>query len=311
MSRGILLALSLLGYSLAHEDAQDWGGCVCGDTIRRMQEAWRNGLKVTQFRNSSREYATYIKAGVYGQGYVFMFEDQSTEMLIDRSMIQNKGLPIFDPASRRLSDDASDYGMLIQRAAEIHVVDSCFSMLAEVLGSVGAKAAVIHRFASRIVRSGRATCRQHEMFQLTSEMFSIQAVPLGAGNIDVEIIYPSENMVIESRDLQSATTLERAVQLSMQNFQVGAGDIRLLLKYTRYNHTEDAFYTISLLDSVLVPVIGAKCPHLQGRQMEMENGRCLIHSTAVLKDPGNFSTEIQIFSKGKRLHAHEVQFQVV
>jgi hypothetical protein len=71
-----------------------------------------------------------------GPEYVFVHEDRARGLDIDRRHLP-AGVPVFDahdPLVR--SDNILDYCMVMERAKELHCIDSCFALLADRLPGV-------------------------------------------------------------------------------------------------------------------------------------------------------------------------------
>lgn len=66
------------------------------------------------------------------QEYIFLHDDPSRNLIIDRNYIKNKNLPIITP-DNSITDNIFDYCKIIENASEIHVMDSSFKNLAESL----------------------------------------------------------------------------------------------------------------------------------------------------------------------------------
>lgn len=79
-------------------------------------------------RNREREDATFKKSGV-SEPYQFVHDD--SRFPLDRTRI-SQTLPIIEP-TKELTDNVFDCCALIERAAEIHVVDSSFIVLIDCL----------------------------------------------------------------------------------------------------------------------------------------------------------------------------------
>jgi hypothetical protein len=62
--------------------------------------------------------------------YVFLHEDRSRNLLIDRSYIQNKEITVFEP-DFNFTNNIFDYISILENASEIHCIDSCFKQLAD------------------------------------------------------------------------------------------------------------------------------------------------------------------------------------
>lgn len=71
----------------------------------------------------------------YGTTYVFVHEDVDRGFVIDRSHVPK--LPVFSAHDPDIySDSIIDYAMVMEHATELHVMDSCFALLADRLPEV-------------------------------------------------------------------------------------------------------------------------------------------------------------------------------
>lgn len=96
-------------------------------------------------RDSAREKTLYDKIRPDGE-YVFLHEDASRGFTINRKKISRK-YAIVEP-KKELTDNIFDYCMLIENAAEIHVIDSSFMFLIDCLKYDNPKQKLfIHRYA--------------------------------------------------------------------------------------------------------------------------------------------------------------------
>lgn len=66
-----------------------------------------------------------------GKEYIFLHEDVSRGYTIDRSLVP-RDIPIFDAHDPEIhSDNLFDYCLVMEKAKEIHFMDSCFGLLAD------------------------------------------------------------------------------------------------------------------------------------------------------------------------------------
>lgn len=80
------------------------------------------------------------------KGYIFLHEDPERQYLINRNLLR-KGTPIVSP-SKDLTENIFDYCTLIERADEIHVIDSSFMFLIDCLPYENPNQKLfIHRYA--------------------------------------------------------------------------------------------------------------------------------------------------------------------
>ncbi len=81
-------------------------------------------------RDFSREQALFDKIAPR-ENYAFLHDDSSRNFTIDRKRIDQKYTVIFP--ERNLTDNVFDYCTLIEKAKEIHVIDSSFMFLIDCL----------------------------------------------------------------------------------------------------------------------------------------------------------------------------------
>lgn len=98
-------------------------------------------------RDPGREQALFERLVPGGGPYVFLHDDRSRGYLIDRRRVRTD-LPVVVPPPAA-TDNIFDYGLVLERAAEIHCMDSSFRHLVDSLGEVGGA-----RFLHGYVRPG-------------------------------------------------------------------------------------------------------------------------------------------------------------
>jgi hypothetical protein len=93
-------------------------------------------------------------------GYAFVHDDPSRGLFVDRSSI-SRDLSVYHPSEGpRLSNVIFDYALLIERAAEVHVMDSAFALLADELNLSHVRRKVLHVYA-RINPDGTHVVKNH------------------------------------------------------------------------------------------------------------------------------------------------------
>lgn len=78
-------------------------------------------------RNYSKELELFDKMN-FSSGYVFLHDGSERNLSIDRTKIKNQNLKVIVP-SFDLTDNIFDYLTLIERAEEIHCMDSSFKLM--------------------------------------------------------------------------------------------------------------------------------------------------------------------------------------
>jgi hypothetical protein len=81
-------------------------------------------------RDSQAEKTLFDQVNLQKGSYIFIHDDPKRNLIIDRNFIANKDLPIFIP-NIELTDNIFDYLTIMENAAEIHCMDSCFRLLAD------------------------------------------------------------------------------------------------------------------------------------------------------------------------------------
>ena len=98
-------------------------------------------------RNEIKEQLLYSRL-VVNEPYIFLHEDRIRNILIDRKLI-NSTLHIVEPIPQCDDFTIFDYLMIIENAAEIHVIESSFAHLIESIEVSGERFA--HRYARSLV----------------------------------------------------------------------------------------------------------------------------------------------------------------
>lgn len=80
-------------------------------------------------RDVNRENTLYEKINP-NKEYIFLHEDKSRNLLINRNFIENKNIQIIEP-DIKLTQNIFEYIKIIENAKEIHCIDSCFRLLVD------------------------------------------------------------------------------------------------------------------------------------------------------------------------------------
>lgn len=83
-------------------------------------------------RDKQREDELYNKLNKLSGNYIFLHDDPSRNLIINRDFIIDKTLPIIKP-DINITDNIFDYCKIIENATEVHVMDSSFKNLCESL----------------------------------------------------------------------------------------------------------------------------------------------------------------------------------
>ncbi|MDE2173240.1 MAG: hypothetical protein KGJ31_01390, partial [Patescibacteria group bacterium] len=106
---------------------------------------WKKWERFYVERDRAREQALFEKLAL-PEAYAFVHEDASRKYLIKRRLIGDR-LAQFEPRPE-LTDNMFDYCTLIERATEIHVIDSSFMFLIDCLSYARPEQKlVVHRYA--------------------------------------------------------------------------------------------------------------------------------------------------------------------
>ena len=81
-------------------------------------------------RDIKAEDELFTKTNLVPKEYIFIHDDPKRNLVIDRSHIVNKHLPVFTP-TKELTANIFDYITILDNAAELHCMDSSFRLLAD------------------------------------------------------------------------------------------------------------------------------------------------------------------------------------
>ncbi len=119
-------------------------------------------------RDIARERALYEKVAPNGD-YIFLHEDAPRNYRIERKLIDKK-FKIVEP-NEKLTDNIFDYCSVIEKAKEIHVIDSSFMFLIDCLAyNAPGQKLYVHRYA-----------RENEMWKLPVLKKNWKILTLGSG----------------------------------------------------------------------------------------------------------------------------------
>jgi hypothetical protein len=99
-------------------------------------------------RNHNKERQIFDSYGVNPGEYIFLHEDPTRYMVINRSLIQSK-LKVVQPSPKYVKHSITDYMLLIENAAEVHTIESSFGALIDSMDITVPKFA--HRYARQKV----------------------------------------------------------------------------------------------------------------------------------------------------------------
>lgn len=99
-------------------------------------------------RKIDREEALERKLGIRSKDYIFVHEDRSREMTIDRALLP-RGVEVIEPNPSIPDAQVFDYLGVIERAREVHCIESSFSAMIESMDLKVSK--FIHRYARKKV----------------------------------------------------------------------------------------------------------------------------------------------------------------
>jgi len=99
-------------------------------------------------RNQEKEIDIFASYNVKPGEYIFLHEDQTRDIVIDRTLIKST-LKIVQPTPTHAKNSITDYMLLIENAAEIHTIESSFGALIESMNVAVPKYS--HRYARQKV----------------------------------------------------------------------------------------------------------------------------------------------------------------
>ena len=105
-----------------------------------VQAGVEHAVSYTHFhprRDLERERSLYDRVvAKLGPEYVFLHEDRARGFVIDRHLLP-EGVPVFDAHDLEIhADNIVEYCTVMERAKELHFIDSCFALLADRLPGV-------------------------------------------------------------------------------------------------------------------------------------------------------------------------------
>lgn len=97
-------------------------------------------------RNLQREEEIYKKLNPSNEPYIFLHEDAERNFIVKRELFTNHNIPVITP-DMNLTDNIFDYITLIERAEEVHVIESCFMFLIDLILKKPRVSINTHRYA--------------------------------------------------------------------------------------------------------------------------------------------------------------------
>jgi hypothetical protein len=96
-------------------------------------------------RDLNREEDLYKKLNPYSKNIIFLQEDTSRNFIINRNLIKNKEIEIIEPRID-VTDNIFDYLTLIERSQEVHLFESCFMYMVDLMLTLP-QSIYAHRYA--------------------------------------------------------------------------------------------------------------------------------------------------------------------
>ena len=140
-------------------------------------------------RDSEKEESLWQATQLNAGSYAFVHDDPSRGLFVDRSSVPS-GLLVFHPSEGPYhSNVIFDYSLLIERAAELHLMDSAFALLADALNLTQVRRKVLHVY-SRINPDGSPVVKEHK--RLYKQDWELLRVPEGAMHMGFAIDHPAD-----------------------------------------------------------------------------------------------------------------------
>lgn len=99
-------------------------------------------------RDLKREIDLYNKMMLNNKNYIFIHDDCSRDMKIDESLIDKNNCDIFKP-DFSISNNIFDYLHIIEKAKEVHVIDSSFMFMIDSYDQINNNL-FVHRYARKL-----------------------------------------------------------------------------------------------------------------------------------------------------------------
>ena len=138
-------------------------------------------------RDAEKEELLWLATQLQAGSYAFVHDDPSRGLFVDRSSVP-AGMRIFHPGEGpHHSNVIFDYSLLIERAAELHLMDSAFALLADALDLSRVRRKVLHVYV-RINPDGSTVVKAHA--RLYRQNWELLRVPEGAMHMGFAIDHP-------------------------------------------------------------------------------------------------------------------------
>jgi hypothetical protein len=86
-------------------------------------------------RDLDREKELFDKLNLSPNNYIFLHDDPSRGLVIDRTHIENKDLAVFTPSMCK-TDNIFDYLSIMHNATEVHCMDSSFKLMFDSISNI-------------------------------------------------------------------------------------------------------------------------------------------------------------------------------
>lgn len=169
--------------------------------------------------------------------------------------------------------------MILERAEEIHIIDSCFLFLTPFL-HLNATTKIVHRYASShrtgiLPTDGGVSCPkiEHSFFPSLFADWEILVRPRGASHLDLQFIYPLDGDVIIVGSEIGDLAAEQVVCLSTRKVRFLPSLVKVYLRH----HINLSAPASAVVLAVTLPHASqsyARCPSLNGEPMGDNGSSC-------------------------------------
>lgn len=97
-------------------------------------------------RDLCTEKDLFHKLNLTPNNYIFLHDDPTRNLVIDRTHIQNKELPVITPSMFKTSN-IFDFLTVMEHAAELHCMDSCFRLLFDSINNINKLPKIFHHIS--------------------------------------------------------------------------------------------------------------------------------------------------------------------
>eukprot|EP00277_Geminigera_cryophila_P011680 CAMPEP_0179439140 /NCGR_PEP_ID=MMETSP0799-20121207/22781_1 /TAXON_ID=46947 /ORGANISM="Geminigera cryophila, Strain CCMP2564" /LENGTH=391 /DNA_ID=CAMNT_0021221275 /DNA_START=96 /DNA_END=1268 /DNA_ORIENTATION=+ len=247
-------------------------------------------------RDSDKEHALFLAAKLTAGAYAFVHDDPSRGLYVDRSSVP-ENMSIYHPSEgERLSNVLFDYSLVLENAAELHLMDSAFALLADALD--------LSRENAKFNPDGTYVVKNHN--RLYRQNWELLFVPEGVTHMAFAIDHPAdgEEIVLGTPSPQEyGAAVHQRITISFLDLAPLPPDTQFVLFLDGLQ-----LYEFTMANKPDVPYIPGSCPFLCGRMdccnlgapLSGSFGRCELDYHVGSLEAGRHVAELRVVAPGTR-----------